>query len=674
MCFIYDIIRIIRCQYVIISFCKTHFYALLGGEMVTKDYYDLLLRQFNSKEDIITERINLEAILQLPKGTEHYISDIHGEYEAFTHILRNGAGIIREKILFLFPEKDSIYKEQLELFIYYPESFLTDRGPFDSEWYRTKLDELTILIKEVAGKYSRSKLRKALPKKFAYLAEELIFRTEIQDLKQSYYLTITEMLAQLNQMDLFLIALCESIQRLVVDHLHIVGDIFDRGKDADKVLDEIMQHHNVDIQWGNHDVLWLGAMSGNTTCLVSLLRIATRYNYLEDLEKSYAINLRQLFIFAEKNYQENKSFYPKDCSDADKNVQFSKIHQALTVLQLKLEGQLAQRQPEFELTNPQYLKALYPNKQSIQMDEYKIDLNNSCFQTVDVTNPYQLTIEESLVIETLLDSFQNSHRLKKHLDFVLNKGSMYLVYNDQLLFHGCIPLSNEGMLKNVTLNGKTFCGKELLDYFDVNLRESYRQPDVTNDFTTDLYWYAWCGKYSPLFGKEKMATFERYFIDDKKLQKERKNGYFSFRDDPEICKIILNDFGLTGDNSHIINGHTPVKTTKGEKPIKADGKVFVIDGGLSKAYQKTTGIGGYTLLYSSTGFQLVTHYPFCSIAVLLDQYAASVSTKRVIDKQEQRILIRDTTIGKILKRQIHDLDYLLKNEIFNLKKEGDKRR
>lgn len=632
--------------------------------MIADKYNNLLFEQFKTKEALLTERINLEAILQLPKGTEHYISDIHGEYEAFAHTLRNGAGIIREKIYLLFPELTTPEKEALALFVYYPENYLTLNKIMPDDWYFITLEKLIVLLKDVAGKYSRSKLRKALPKNFAYLAEELIFRFEIQDLKESYYLTIINKLIQLNQITDFLIAICQTIQRLVVDHLHIVGDIFDRGKQVEKVMDELIAHHNVDIQWGNHDILWLGAMAGSKICLIALLRIAARYNYLDDIEAAYGLNLRYLFEFAEKNYVNNEAFYPKNCPDQTKKENLSKVHQALTIMQYKLESQLSIRRPEFNLSGGELLHGLSTNHQTIQIKNKNYSLTNGCFQLINHKNPELLTKEEETVLESLLQSLQNSQRLKKHLDFLVKRGGMYLVYNGQLLFHGCIPLDENGNFKKVRFNQQNLSGKDLLDFFDNHLRLSYTDPTSQDDFNTDLFWYAWCGKYSPLFGKEKMATFERYFINDKASHYEKRNPYFNFRNQSAYCDQILAEFGLSGDNAHIINGHTPIKVTQGESPIKADGKLFVIDGGLSKAYQKTTGIGGYTLLYTSTGFQIVTHQPFNSVADLFNQERAksTVSTKRIIDHDKFRILIKDTSIGEELQRQIADLeDLILKN-------------
>ncbi|MBS7577817.1 fructose-1,6-bisphosphatase [Enterococcus sp. MMGLQ5-2] len=629
-------------------------------------YNNLLFEQFKTKEALLTERINLEAILQLPKGTEHYISDIHGEYEAFAHTLRNGAGIIREKIYFLFPELATPEKEALALFVYYPERSLTTQEKMPDDWYAIKLDQIIILLKDVAGKYSRSKLRKALPKNFAYLAEELIFRFEIQDLKESYYLTIINKLIQLNQMTDFLIAICQTIQRLVVDHLHVVGDIFDRGRQVEKVMDELIAHHNVDIQWGNHDILWLGAMAGSKICLAALLRIAARYNYLDDIEAAYGFNLRHLFIFAEKNYANNEQFHPKNCSNEGQKESLSKVHQALTIIQYKLESQLSIRRPEFKLAGGKLLHNLSSDQKKIQIKNHSYQLINGCFQLVDKKQPDHLTLDEELVISALLQSFQNSQRLKRHLDFLMTHGGMYLVYNGQLLFHGCIPLDENGNFKNVNFGQQNLTGKKLLDFFDNHLRLSYANPCNHIDFDTDLFWYAWCGKYSPLFGKEKMATFERYFINDKESHHEKRNPYFSFRNQSDYCEQILAEFGLSGNNAHIINGHTPIKVTQGESPIKADGKLFVIDGGLSKAYQQTTGIGGYTLLYTSTGFQIVTHQPFNSVADLFIHQKAgkTVSTKRIINHDEFRILIKDTSIGEELQRQIADLEDLIQ-ENFN---------
>lgn len=632
--------------------------------MNAKNYYELLYKEFQSKEDVYTELINLEAILNLPKGTEHYISDLHGEADAFAHTLKNGAGNIREKIFLLFEERlPADYLEQLALFIYYPEESLKREAKISKDWYTTRLSELIELTKFCANKYSRSKLRKALPQSFSYLLEELIYRTEAEENKAQYDEAIVNKLIQLGQIDQLLIALCQTIQRLVVDHLHVVGDIFDRGPAADQVMDLLIAHHSVDIQWGNHDIIWLGAYAGSAVCLMNLLRIAARYNYLYEIEDTYSLNLRPLFTYGENHYHENPPFTPANrqnkAYDFEDLQTLEKVHQALTILQFKLEGQLIKRRPDFHLDNRRLLEQVNFSENQVQIDGHWYPLTNTCFQTIDPNDPYSLTPEEEWVVKTLLASFQSSEKMQKHMEFLAQKGSMYLLYNGQLLFHGCIPLTTSGEFQPVKIQGVAYQGKALLDEMDRLLRKGLQHPQVHDDFATDFYWYAWCGRYSPLFGKEKMTTFERYFIQKKETHQETKNPYYKLRNNKETCQLILEAFGLNHDNAHIINGHTPVKAEAGESPIKAGGKLFVIDGGLSKAYQKTTGIAGYTLLYNSIGFQIVTHQPFTSVNDVLTRQKEDLGVKHVVDKIEGKTLIRDTTIGRRLLRQIKDLEQLL---------------
>lgn len=629
-----------------------------------KAYYQLLYKGFASKEAVYRELINLEAILNLPKGTEHYISDLHGEAAAFAHILKNGAGNIREKIFSLFGERLSAdYLEKLALFVAYPAESLQREGAPSKKWYASRLSELIELTKFCSTKYTRSKLRKALPESFSYLLEELLYRTDAEENKAQYDAAIVNKLIQLGQINQLLIALCQTIQRLVVDHLHVVGDIFDRGPAPDQVMDLLMAQHSVDIQWGNHDIIWLGAYAGSAVCLMNLLRIAARYNYLYEIEDCYSLNLRPLFSYGETHYQGNPAFTPGSRQTQEHAFEdlltLEKVHQALTILQFKLEGQLIKRRPDFHLQHRLLLEKIDFANQRILLDEQWYDLTNTCFQTIDPAAPYTLTATEEWVIKTLLNSYQHSPKIQEQMDFLKRKGSMYLLYNGQLLFHGCIPLTKSGHFQQVAIQGRTYHGKSLLDEMERQLRQSLAHPDRHTDFATDFYWYAWCGRYSPLFGKEQMTTFERYFIKDSATHYEAKNPYYQLRNDPAICQQILQEFGLTHDNAHIINGHTPVKTEAGESPIKAEGKLFVIDGGLAKAYQKTTGIAGFTLLYNSIGFQIVTHQPFTSVEELLSQEKEAVGVKHVIDKIEGRTLIRETTIGHHLAEQIADLEQLL---------------
>ncbi|MDR1567732.1 MAG: fructose-1,6-bisphosphatase [Streptococcaceae bacterium] len=637
--------------------------------MNKNNYFETLSREFhNNSEEIITELINLEAILNLPKGTEFYLSDIHGEYDAFEHILRTGAGNIKEKVSKKF--KNQLSKEEinhLSLLIAYPKEFLEQSDSSadkTDEWYQKIIVQLIEMLSYSSSKYTRSKVRKALPQKYLYVVEELLY-TDISFIeKESYYEEIIRKLISLNQAQNFIIAVTKSIRQLAIDHLHIVGDIFDRGSDADKVMENIVNFHSVDIQWGNHDMLWIGAFAGSKACLITLLRIATRYNYLYELERSYALNLRPLFLFANRIYKNNPHFTPNirkkrdDFSTEDINI-LEKVHQALTIIQFKLEGQIIQRRPNFAMQDRLLLDKIDWKNNTIELGQNGYKIKGACFQTINPLDPYTLTSEEEYVVKSLLISFQQSDKIKKHINFLLDNGSMYSVYNKQLLFHGCIPLTELGNFMEMTLLDGTYSGKALLEQFEFHIRMSCKNQEITDDFHTDLIWYSWIGKKSPLFGRSRMTTFERYFIENNQTHQENDNPYYRLRDNEGICLKILEEFGLSDENSHIINGHTPVKVKKGESPLKANNRLFVIDGGLSKAYQAETGIAGYSLLNNSYGFQLVTHQPFSSIDALFLDKEDRISLKKVIDTPKKRVLIRETTIGTKIKEQSDVLQKLL---------------
>lgn len=644
----------------------------------TRDkYYQMLEKEFSTKEAIMTELINLEAIMHLPKGTELYISDIHGEFTAFDHILRTGAGNIKEKISLLFQDRLTEHeKDKLTILVAYPREALSDDAFFayrDCSWYRKKIRQLLELLAFCSTKYTRSKVRKALPKQYAYIIEELMYTDTIYSDKAAYFDQILTHLLDLEQGKPFITALCQSIQRLVVDHLHVVGDIYDRGPDADKVMDKLAQHPSVDIQWGNHDILWMGAYAGSRACLLTLLRIAARYNYLYEIEQAYALNLRPLFMYAEEHYQKNPIFTPKE-KNSNENYSIEsldsleKVHQALSIIQFKLEGQLIKRHPEFDMEDRLLLEKIDFEKDTIQLAGKEYPLQGSCFQTLQA-DPHALTEKEEYVVDMLLTSFQQSAKMQEHIQLLLEKGGMYRVYNQHLLFHGCLPLKADGAFLPLKTEGHEYAGKELLLFFDEQIRTGC-QNQQSDSSEADWIWYCWTGKISPQFGKSAMTTFERYFIADKETHKEIKNPYYKFRDTRETCQMILEEFALYSQNSRIINGHTPVKVKSGESPIKGDGMLFVIDGGLSKAYQKTTGIAGYSLLNNSYGFQLVTHDPFESITNLLAKKADETSLKRVIDRELTRVLIKDTTVGDSLEEQIENLTGLLHYQEKNDKTSG----
>jgi len=629
-----------------------------------EQYKRILLEKFDSRQKVITELTNLEAILNLPKGTELYISDIHGEFAAFDYILRSCAGILNEKINDCFAASlTQEEKNTLSALVSYPERVLEGVNK-EKEWYKSTISQLLTLLSFVAAKYSRSKLRKALPQEYAYIIEELIYSDLTLADKHSYYQTILSYVIELREADPFILGIASSIRRLLIDHLHVVGDIFDRGAGSAQVMDELLQFHSLDIQWGNHDIIWMGAFFGSKACLLNVLRIAARYGYLWDIEKAYGLNIRSLTLFADKTYKANPKFRPilgtrAEEFTAEEILQLEKVHQALAILQFKIETQLMKRRPEFQMDNQILLDNIDYWKNTISIDGNSYSLKNTCFQTIDRENPSELSLEEKQIVDSMLASFQGSPKMAKHMELLMKKGSMYKVYNHHLLFHGCIPLKPSGEFQPLLLHQAQYAGKELLDFFEYHIRFAAKNKEVGDDLSTDLVWYCWRGQLSPLFGKNKMTTFERYFIEEAETHKEIENEYFSYRNSKKICQLILEEFGLEAKVSRIVNGHTPVKTGKGESPIRGEGLLFVIDGGLCEAYQKKTGTAGYSLLNNSYGFQLVTHQPFQDIQKVVDSPFEQTSLKRVIEDLEDRTLIQSTTIGQNLLEQQQELIQLL---------------
>ncbi|AUO10287.1 fructose-1,6-bisphosphatase [Priestia megaterium] len=634
-------------------------------------YLDLLAQKYDTEEKVVTEIINLEAILHLPKGTEHFVSDLHGEYQAFQHVLRNGSGNVKEKIKDLF--KDVLSDKEINEFatlVYYPEEKLPlIKAQFRNkkelyEWYTEIIDRMLNLISYASSKYTRSKLRKALPDQFVYIIEELLYKTDEFTNKEQYYTKIVQQIISLGQADKLIIGLAYTTQRLVVDHLHVVGDIYDRGPEPDKIMDTLINYHSVDIQWGNHDVLWLGAFAGSKVCLANIIRICARYDNLDIIEDVYGINLRPLLNLAEKYYDDNPAFRPK-VSSSDKlsdheRLQITKIHQAIAMIQFKLESPIIKRRPFFNMSERLLLEKIDYDKNEITIYGNTYQLENSCFATVNPAQPDQLLEEEEQVMERLLLSVQHSEKLARHMKFLMKKGSLYLKYNGNLLIHGCIPLDEEGNMEKMTIEDKTYAGRNLLDVFEHYLQEAFAHPEETDDLATDMVWYLWTGEYSSLFGKRAMTTFERYFISDKTTHKEKKNPYYYLRENEEVCQNILAEFNLNPDHGHIINGHTPVKEIEGENPVKANGKMIVIDGGFSKAYQSTTGIAGYTLLYNSYGMQLVAHKHFNSKEEILLEGTDVLSVKRLVDKELERKMVLETNVGEELLKEISILKDLRK--------------
>ncbi|WP_102706516.1 fructose-1,6-bisphosphatase [Terribacillus saccharophilus] len=633
-------------------------------------YLDLLAQKYDTEEKVVTEIINLKAILNLPKGTEHFVSDLHGEYQAFQHVLRNGSGRVKEKIRDIFSgvifEKEI---DELAALVYYPEEKLQIiKNDFNqdedlNEWYKKTIKRMIKLISYASSKYTRSKLRKALPNQFAYIIEELLYKTEESGNKEQYYHEILEQVISLGQADKLITGLAYSTHQLVVDHLHVVGDIYDRGPEPDKIMEELINYHSVDVQWGNHDVLWIGAFAGSKVCLANILRICARYDNLDIIEDVYGINLRPLLNLAEKYYDDNPAFRPKTQADKktseEEIVQITKMHQAISMIQFKLESPIIKRRDFFNMEERLLLEKIDFDSNEITLNGETYPLENTCFSTINPKQPDMLLEEEQQVIDKLLFSVQHSEKLARHMNFLMRKGSLYLRYNGNLLIHGCIPIDENGDMEKMEIEGKDYAGRELLDRFEQYLRYSFAHPEETDDLATDMVWYLWTGEYSSLFGKRAMTTFERYFIKDKVTHKEIKNHYYHLRENEETCEKILTEFDLDPEHGHIINGHTPVKEIEGENPIKANGKIIVIDGGFSKAYQSKTGIAGYTLLYNSYGMKLVAHKHFNSKNEVLHDGTDVLSVKRLVDKELERKKVLETNVGEELCQEINILKNLM---------------
>jgi len=634
---------------------------------ISREHLELLSENFRNIDETTKEIINLEAILSLPKGTEHFLSDIHGEYEAFDHILRNGSGVIKEKLKEVFGNR--LPKKELNLLatiIYYPEEKLNLlKKEFSTAEYKEYQKILLLRLLEVtqvaARKYTRSKVRKLLPKDFDYIIEELLYKMQTRD-KEDYYEKILENIIELGAGDKFIIELSLSIHKLIIDHLHIVGDVYDRGPLPDKIMDRLLNYHSLDIQWGNHDMLWIGAYLGDRISMANVIRICARYDNLDIVEDRYGISLRGLLNLSEKYYKEDpcKEFLPKLSKDDELKyseheiLQIARMHKAMAIIQFKLEKQVIDKNPEFNLQTRALLDKIDFDKKKVVI-RGKVHPMKSCdFPTIDRKNPFKLTKDEEKVVNKLRESFVTSEKLKKHIELFINKGAMYSCYNDNLLIHGCMPVDSEGNFQKFTYENKQYEGKALLDFFDRKIRSIFYSEEREDN---GLFFYLWQGEFSPLFGKRDMTTFERYFIENKATHEEVKNAYYKLRENEEFCVKLLKEFGLTKDG-HIINGHTPVKETKGEDPIKANGRTIVIDGGMSRAYHKTTGHGGYTLTYNSYGLQIMSHDIFQSKKKALKDETDIVSTRRVVDKLTRK-KVADTDNGVKIKKQIDLLKLLL---------------
>ena len=636
-------------------------------------YLNMLAKQYPNVQAASTEIINLQAILNLPTGTEHFISDVHGEYEAFQHILNSASGVVREKIDMLFESSVSRSdRDQLATLIYYPEEKLEEiiRESRDlGEWYRITFHRLIEVCRLVSSKYTRSKVRKAMPAEYAYIIDEML-HTHYEDKdKREYYENIINTIIATNRAPNFLTQMCVLIKRLAVDHLHIVGDIFDRGPGADIIMDSLMKYHSVDIQWGNHDILWMGAACGSRTMVATVLVNSLRYNNLEVIETGYGISLRPLSVFANEVYQDCdlKQFAVKlskedeeNYSEKDKTMS-ARMYKAITIILFKLEGQKLLRNPDYHMADRLLLDKIDYSRKTVRIEGKEYALEDVDFPTVDPQDPYALTPEEEAVINQLTRAFLRSEKLQRHVRFLYSKGSLYKVFNGNLLFHGCIPMTEDGQVMVFDTPEGKLSGKAFLDYADQTARRAYYSNPGSPERVSgmDFLWFLWAGRNSPIFGRDRMTTFERRLILDESTWTEPKNAYYRHCNDPEVCVRLLKEFGLEGAHCHIINGHVPVKSKKGESPIKGGGKLLVIDGGFSRAYQPTTGIAGYTLIYNSSCLRLVSHEPFVGREEAIRENQDIASTSKIFERLETRMKIAGTDVGRQLQEQIHDLLALL---------------
>lgn len=627
-----------------------------------------LAKQYKNIAAASTEIINLQSILNLPKGTEHFLTDIHGENEQFAHVLKNGSGSIQRKIDEEFgnmiSERD---KKSLATLIYYPVEkleIIKREEENIEDWYKISLHRLVRMIKRVSSKYTRSKVRKALPADFAYVIEELITeKEEIQD-KEAYYNEIIHTIIRIGRAPQFIIALSLLIQRLVIDHLHIVGDVYDRGPGPHIIMDTLCSYHSVDVQWGNHDIVWMGAASGHMACIANVIRTAARYGNLSTIEEGYGINLLPLAAFAMETYENTNCDvfhirYNTDYNTKDLSLD-TRMHKAIAIIQFKLEGQVIARHPEFEMDDRRLLEFIDYEKGTVKIRGTEYKMLDTDFPTVDPDNPYALTDEESKVMARLQQAFMKCEKLQRHVRFLYSKGGMYKIYNGNLLYHGCMPMNEDGSFTEVKIFGKSYKGKALYDILEYYARRGYYSKDASERAAgQDMIWYIWEGKGSPVFGKEKMATFERYFLEEKELHQEKKNAYYHLLDQEETVNAILREFGLDSAGAHIVNGHVPVEQIHGESPIKCGGKLLIIDGGFSRAYHKKTGIAGYTLVCNSRGMHLVAHETFESAREAVLDESDILSDFIEVETFQRRKLVADTDTGREIKESIFYLEELL---------------
>ena len=651
-------------------------------------YLTLLAQSFPTVAEASTEIINLQAILNLPKGTEHFLADLHGEYEAFQHVLKNASGNIKRKVNEIFGTTlREAEKRELCTLIYYPEQKLelVKESETDiNDWYHITIHQLVSVCRDVSSKYTRSKVRKSLPTDFKYIIQELLHERVDDSNKAAYVNGIIETIISTGRADDFVVAICNVIQRLAIDQLHILGDIYDRGPGAHVIMDTMERYHSWDIQWGNHDMLWMGAAAGNVACICNVIRLSLRYANLTTLEEGYGINLVPLATFAMETYSDTacKEFVPKSSGESmkldEKTMRLTALmHKAIAVIQFKVEAQLFEKHPHWQMTNRAVLRHIDYTRGVITLDGKEYQLTSNEFPTIDPNNPLELTPEEKMLAKRLRHSFKVSEKLQRHVRLLLQHGCMYAIYNNNLLFHASVPLNDDASLKEVEVfPGQTLSGRKLLHKIGMLVRTAYQkdaEPEE-REYAIDYFLYLWCGPDSPLFDKSKMATFERYFIAEKETHKEKKGNYFTLRDNEAVVDSILDAFDVKGENRHIINGHVPVHVANGENPIKANGKLMVIDGGFSEAYHKETGIAGYTLVYHSRGFQLVQHEPFASAMDAIRTGRDIKSTTQIIEMSSHRMLVADTDKGVELNKQVADLEELLYAYRHGIIKEAERKK
>ena len=651
-------------------------------------YLTLLAQSFPTVAEASTEIINLQAILNLPKGTEHFLADLHGEYEAFQHVLKNASGNIKRKVNEIFGTTlREAEKRELCTLIYYPEQKLelVKESETDiNDWYHITIHQLVSVCRDVSSKYTRSKVRKSLPTDFKYIIQELLHERVDDSNKAAYVNGIIETIISTGRADDFVVAICNVIQRLAIDQLHILGDIYDRGPGAHVIMDTMERYHSWDIQWGNHDMLWMGAAAGNVACICNVIRLSLRYANLTTLEEGYGINLVPLATFAMETYGDTacKEFVPKSSGESmkldEKTMRLTALmHKAIAVIQFKVEAQLFEKYPHWQMADRAVLRHIDYTRGVITLDGKEYQLTSNEFPTIDPNNPLELTPEEKMLAKRLRHSFKVSEKLQRHVRLLLQHGCMYAIYNNNLLFHASVPLNDDATLKEVEVfPGQTLSGRKLLHKIGMLVRTAYQkdaEPEE-REYAIDYFLYLWCGPDSPLFDKSKMATFERYFIAEKETHKEKKGNYFMLRDNEAVVDSILDAFDVKGENRHIINGHVPVHVANGENPIKANGKLMVIDGGFSEAYHKETGIAGYTLVYHSRGFQLVQHEPFASAMDAIRTGRDIKSTTQIIEMSSHRMLVADTDKGVELNKQVADLEELLYAYRHGIIKEAERKK